>query len=261
MPVPATGRSDWRYLQIFGFPERDALKLVNWNVNRAAPWSKHFRGVEIVRRIDRLSPEVVCLTEVHPALLKDGHKISAGIRDSPRKVLLWSREPWKHEDYVGDARIAPGRFVSGVTRTSVGEVTVVGLCVPWERSRVKAGYSRPWDDHKVFLEQLAAVLACAPAERLVVMGDFNQSGVQSGRPRPASDAARRAALLQRAIPPHVTPITFGFECCGRITIDHIALSADLSAKTLEVISNVHGERELSDPGRCGVVAEVFVRGS
>ena len=239
------------------------MKIVNWNVNRAAPWSKHSRGVEIVNRIDQHSPEIVCLTEAHPELLKDGHKISAGIWESPRKVLLWSRELWKHEDNIGDDRLPPGRFISGVTRTSVGEVTVVGLCVPWKESRTArfGGVRGCWEDHEVYLEHLAGVLARAPSERLVVMGDFNQRGVKSGRRQPGSDVARRAELLQRAIPRHVTLITCALECCGRGTIDHIALSEDLSAKSLDVLGNIHGDRELSDPGRCGVVADVFVGGS
>ena len=256
VPVPVIRHSDWRYIQSFGYPERDALRLVNWNVNRAAPWSKHSRGVEIVRRIDRLSPEIVCLTETHPELLGDGHTISAGIRESPRKVLLWSREPWKHEDHVGDARMPPGRFVSGVTRTSVGEVTVVGVCIPWDESRTPryGGVRGRWDDHEDYLERLAGVLSRAPSERLVVMGDFNQ---KFDRPRPGSAAALRAALLRQAIPKHVKVVTLAHEHRG---LDHIALSDDLVANSLDEISNIHGERELSDPGRCGLVADVFLRG-
>ena len=78
------------------------MKLVNWNVEWATPRSK--RSSEIVKRIDRHSPEIVCLTETHPELLKGGHAVGAhpgygyGIRKDRRKVLLWSREPWKRVD-------------------------------------------------------------------------------------------------------------------------------------------------------------------
>ena len=231
------------------------MKIVNWNVNRAAPWSKHSRGVEIVRRIDRLSPEIVCLTETHPELLTNGHKISTGTQVSRRKVLLWSREPWKHVDDVGDARMPPGRFVFGVTSTSLGEVTVVGLCIPFDDSRTPkyGGVRRKWEDHEDYLEHLAGVLSRGPSERLVVMGDFNQ---KFGRWRPGSAVARRAALLRQAIPPHVTVVTFAPEYRG---LDHIALSHDLVAHSLDEINNIHGERELSDPGRCGLVADVLLR--
>ena len=39
-------------------------------------------------------------------------------------------------DDVGHASLPPGRFVSGVTQTSVGEVTVIGVCIPYSGSRV-----------------------------------------------------------------------------------------------------------------------------
>ena len=230
----------------------DPLKIINWNVNRATPRSKNSRAVEILNRINQHSPEIVCLTETHPELLKDGCKISAGIRENCRKVLLWSRKPWKRvDDNIGDDRLPPGRFISGVTQTSVGEVTVVGLCIPWCGSRVKAGYKGKWEDHKDYLKHLAGVLSRKPSKRLVVMGDFNQ---KSGRRLPGSEAAHRASLLQRAIPPQVTLVT-----CALETIDHIALSADMEVGSLDVISNIPGERELSDRGRFGVVAHVSVR--
>ena len=229
------------------------MKLVNWNVNRAGPWSKDARGVEIVNRIKQHSPEIVCLTETHPKLLEGPNKISAGIGESLRKVLLWSREPWEHVDEIGDDRMPPGRFISGVTRTSVGEVTVVGLCIPWEGSQCGARNSgkrrKPWEDHELYLEHLAGVLARAPSERLVVMGDFNQKIGRFARPR-----SRRAVLLERAIPPHVRVATSALEYRG---IDHIALSTDLAVEC----DVIRGKRELSDPGRFGIVADVFVRGS
>lgn len=135
------------------------MKIINWNVNRAKPRSKNSRGVEILNRINQHSPEIVCLTETHPELLKDGCTISAGIREYSRKVLLWSREPWKRvEDNIGDDRLPSGRFISGVTQTSVGEVSVVGLCIPWSGSRVKAGCKEKWEDHKDSLKHLAEVL-------------------------------------------------------------------------------------------------------
>ena len=241
------------------------MKLVNWNVKWATPRSK--RSVGIVNRIDRHSPEIVCLTETHTELLRDGHTIGArsdygyGTRDDRRKVLLWSREPWEQMDDVGDDRLPPGRFVSGVTRTSLGELTVIGLCIPWQGSRSGAKYSgerrRAWEDHEVYLEHLVRIVARAPAQQLVMMGDFNQTVVANRRK--SSRPAHRAALLQRAIAPSVALATSKVEFCGRRTIDHVALSLDLEAESLNVISNIHGECKLSD--HFGVVADVMVRGS
>ena len=111
------------------------MKLVNWNVNWATPRSK--RSPEILDRVNLHSPEIVCLTETHVGLLQGGHAICAGsdhgygVQKTRRKVLLWSREPWEHVDDIGDGRLPPGRFISGVTRTSHGKLTVVGVCIPW----------------------------------------------------------------------------------------------------------------------------------
>ena len=113
-------------------------KLVNWNVNWATPRSK--RSPEILDRINQHSPEIVCLTETHAGLLQGGHAICAGPdygngrQKTRRKVMLWSREPWEHVDDIGDERLPPGRFISGVTRTSPGELTAVGVCIPWSGS-------------------------------------------------------------------------------------------------------------------------------
>ena len=107
-----------------------SLKLVNWNVEWATPRSS--RRAEILRRIQRHDPEVICLTETHTGLLsQDGHTICSQpdygypIKDGRRKVMLWSREPWEQVDDVGIDSMPPGRFVSGVTQTSVGEIMVL----------------------------------------------------------------------------------------------------------------------------------------
>ena len=159
-----------------------SMKLVNWNVNWATPRSNRFP--KILDRVYQHSPEIICLTETHAGLLQGGHAICAGpnygygIQKPHRKVVLWSRQPWEHEDYIGDDRLPPGRFISGVTRTSLGELTVVGVCIPWSGSRAGARYSgerqRTWEDHEGSLEHLAGVLSRAPSKRLVVLGDFNQ---------------------------------------------------------------------------------------
>ena len=133
-----------------------SMKIVNWNVRSATPRSKH--AVEILSRITQHAPELVCPTETHCGLLRDGHTVRSrpdygyGIQATRRKVLLWSRQPWERVDDIGDERMPPGRFVSDLTRTSVGEVTVVGLCIPWSGSRAGTRYSgerkRVWEDHE-----------------------------------------------------------------------------------------------------------------
>ena len=237
-----------------------SLRLVNWNVEWATPRSP--RAPEIRRRIDSHNPEVVCLTESHERLLsRDGYGIFSradsgyGIREGRRKVMLWSMQPWVRVDYLGVDSLPPGRFVSGVTRTSLGELTVVGVCIPWFGSRTEAGREperRRWEDHEQYLDGLAHVLKGMSAQRLIVMGDFNQvigPGGRAGR--------ERQLALREAFPASMTIATSALGYEGRRSIDHIALSADLAAESLGVISNVDDGRKLSD--HFGVVADLSLR--
>ena len=170
-----------------------------------------------------------------------------------RKVVPWSREPWHQVDDVGVASIPPGRFVSGVTRTACGDLTVIGICIPYRDSRVRwtnDGVKRGrWQDHREYLARLPEVLERATSKRVVVLGDFNQQVGQSGyAPAQVRD------LLRDAIPSHITIATAALGFGGRRVIDHIALSRDLSASSLRMISRFHEHRALSD--HPGVVAEL-----
>ena len=237
------------------------MLLVNWNVEWVTPRSNR-RG-QILRRIELLSPEVICLTETDIGLLADkGHTIysmpdQVQTVDTRRKVLLWSREPWRQVDDVGVQTMPPGRFVSGVTSTSVGDVTVIGVCIPWHGSRMRYtndGIKRKaWEDHKQFLALLPELLERMPHRRLVMVGDFNQQIGQPGyAPRHVRDA------LQSTIPPwlSIATSTLGFN--GGRAIDHIALSEDLAAESLGTTSNVYEGRKLSD--HFGVFADISARG-
>ena len=240
-----------------------ALSLVNWNVEWATPRSR--KTAEILSRIDRHSPDIVCLTETHTDLLsRDGYTICARpdygypITEGRRKVILWSREPWERVDDVGTDSLPPGRFVSGVTRISAGEVTVIGVCIPWFGSRTEArrGSKRRmrWEDHEEYLSSLSGVLARTASERLIVMGDFNQRIRQGADTPPNLYEALRSAL-----PPRMTIATSALGLNGRRSIDHIVLSEGLAAESIGVISNLDGGRTLSD--HFGVFAHISARAS
>ncbi len=240
-----------------------SLRVLTWNVEWATPSSR--RTPEILRRISRRGPEVICLTETHVRLLpQDGHTICSQpdygytIKEDRRKVILWSREPWDRVDYVGINSMPPGRFVSGVTKTSLGPVTVIGICIPWFGSRTEARRKLErkmrWEDHEQFLVDLTKVLACGPANRLIVIGDFNQIVGPGSRARPELQLE-----LQRAFPSNMTIVTSALALNGRKSIDHIALSEDLAVESLDVISNLHDGRELSD--HFGVIADLSLRAS
>ena len=238
-----------------------SLSIVNWNVEFATPRS--WRTPEILSRIDRCDPEIVCLTETHDELLpQHGHTICSQpdygytVRPNRRKVLLWSREPWHRVDDLGIDSMPTGRFVSGVTQTSVGNVAVIGICIPWFGSRAEARRGeerrRRWQDHEQYLAGLTEVLERVEAKRLIVMGDFNQVIGQGSRAPRALQLA-----LQRALPPNMRIATSDLVFQGRKSIDHIALSEDWAVNSVDVISNIHEGRKLSD--HFGVAADVSVR--
>ena len=235
-----------------------AVRVVNWNVAWATPRSR--RTGEILRRIDEREPEVVCLTETDCRLLDgDGQVICSrpdyGYRqiEGRRKIVLWSREPWERVDDVGVDAMTPGRFVSGVTRTSLGPVAVVGICIPWFGSRTEArrGPERRerWEDHERYLACLAEYMGHVRTERLLVMGDFNQA-IGKGSRAPV----RLRAALAAAFPPGMTIVTSELVYEGRKSIDHVVLSDDLATDRVEAIGSFDGERRLSD--HFGVAVEV-----
>ena len=234
------------------------MRAVTWNVEWATPRS--WRTTEILSRIDRHAPEVVCLTETDVGLLSQrgyticsqpdaGYKIKMG----RRKVILWSREPWDEVDDTALDSMPPGRFVAGVTQTSLGKVTVIGVCIPWFGSRTEARRKSErkmrWQDHEQYLVGLTEFLGRATAKRLIVMGDFNQVIGTASRARPELQQA-----LQKAFPASMTIATSELGFQGRKSIDHIALSDDWVVGSLDVISNIYEERKLSD--HFGVVADL-----
>ena len=240
------------------------LKLINWNVEWATPRSWK-RAPEILRRVEQHDPDVICLTETHTELwTQEGHTICSqpnygySVKEGRRKVLLWSKEPWQQFDDLGSKSLPPGRFVSGVTQTPGGDVAVIGVCIPWKDSRTEARRKlerkAPWEDHRQYLDAFAHVLGRSYSKRLIVVGDFNQK-VSKGSGEPGS----LLSALQSAFSPRMTIATAALAFQGRRTIDHIALGEDVAAESLGVISNTHGEAELSD--HFGVVAELSAKPS
>ena len=134
----------------------------------------------------------------------------------------------------------------------MGEVAVIGICIPWFGSRTEARRGaerrRRWEDHEESLAGLTDVLGSAKSERLIVMGDFNQRIGQGSR----APRALRLALLE-AFEPKLRIVTSDLAFQGRKSIDHIALSADWAVDSVDAISNLHEGRKLSD--HFGIAAE------
>lgn len=241
------------------------LTVVSWNIDHGAGrWSE--RAPEILRRINQHSPEIVCLTEADNKLLSgNGYSIwpqpyyGYPIKPNHRRVLLWSRQPWRRVDWWGKYELPPGRFISGVTQTSIGQVTVIGVCIPWGASRTQKnrGNRAQWQDHEQYLHGLTEILKNSGTKPLIVMGDFNQQIGQGDNPYPSAGNSVRKKLATTMQAGDLTIATSALGFHGkenvRRAIDHIAISNDLSAEALCITSNwQNSRRDLSD--HFGVVA-------
>ena len=224
-----------------------SLSIINWNVEWASGGSR--RGSEIVRRLESLQPNLACITEAGGDLISCGHTITStgdyGYRivNGRRKVLLWSQNPWTDVDTVGDPELPTGRFVRGVTSTPLGKITVVGLCIPWKDAHVQTGRRNRerWEDHAVYLRALAGVLSTAPRQRLLVLGDFNQTIPRTRAPHEMYDLLTQALgglqiATAGAIDDSATPL-----------IDHVCHTDDLVSFDLTSTENLDADgRPLSD---------------
>ncbi len=238
------------------------MRLVTWNLEWATPSSP--RGRELERRLLTQVPDIVVLTEtVEDFLAGDGYAICSEprpmFRGAPRrrKVVIWSRRPWCAVDVDGRGTLTDGRFVRGVTDTPAGPIEVWGVCIPWCDSHVRTGTcdKRRWEDHLGYLRDLGRLLREEPKTLpRIVAGDFNQRIPRQRNPKYAFDA-----LIETFEP--LTLATAGELGPGaRQTIDHVAHSADLAASPVTVLSEMDGERRLSDHFGVGVELTLVGRG-
>ncbi|MFT7599497.1 MAG: endonuclease/exonuclease/phosphatase family metal-dependent hydrolase [Acidimicrobiales bacterium] len=165
--------------------------------------------------------------------LVDGHALwcepPRGSRFAPdeRKVLIWSRRPWRDIDRAGADGLDSTRFIAATTETPAGPIRVLGVCVPWHMAEVTYPIEvkrRPWELHVRYLKRLETLLSDLK-EPTVVAGDFNQRV-----PRLKYGNRAAAAALERAFLP-LNVVTVGRpQGCSRPGIDHIALSPHLAAE-------------------------------
>lgn len=224
------------------------MKLVNWNLEWANP--DYSRGQELERRLIEQAPDVAVLTETAADFMAGaGHTICSEPRPlfkgAPRrrKVVIWSRNPWRDVDADGGGTLTDGRFVRGVTDTPLGPLEVWGVCIPWQDSHVRTGTcdKRRWEDHLDYLRDLGRLLREEPktAPRIVA-GDFNQRIPRKRNPQYAYDA------LIETFEALTIATTGELDADARQTIDHVAHSSDLSASPVTVLSELDGDCRLSD---------------
>jgi hypothetical protein len=212
--------------------------------------------------IDSHSPDLICLTEGHGDFLESDHTITSEadygypLRPARRKVLLWSRSPWKQVDTKGWDTLPSGCFVAGTTATPIGSLRFLGVCVPWDEAHVTSGRRdrKKWEDHTAYLHGLANIVICEEhGERMVVLGDYNQQVPRKREPVEVAKALEK--VLGQGLHLATSGIIPGVE---RPSIDHVAHTSDLEAVRVQGLSNRSPNgAEMSD--HLGLVVELQQR--
>lgn len=216
------------------------LRIINWNVRWASPNSA--RGALLSQVIFSRNPDIVCITEGHKDFFREGYPIFSdadyGYNSAPykRKVILWSKIPWKDVDYVGDETLPTGRFVCGTTITSIGEIRCIGVCIPWRNAHVSTGRKdkKQWEDHVEYLKGLKSILHREKNSPLVLVGDFNQKVPRNRQ------SIRIYEQLLDSIPDSLNLATTGeLPKLNQQVIDHVAHTRDLLAHNILCIDKYH----------------------
>ncbi len=214
------------------------LEVTLWNVAWATPNSS--RGAFFRRHFAEAGSDVIAVTEGDADLLPaGGHIITSEadygypIQQGRRKVLLWSRMPWRDKDVAANSLLPSGRFIAGTTTTSVGEVRCFGVCIPWRDAHVRTGRRdrAPWEDHKEFLKHLSPILANRPdGIPSVIIGDFNQRVPRARQPLTAFEA------LIATVGDDFELVTAGpIGGTSELTIDHLAVTRELALGGLDYL--------------------------
>ena len=215
------------------------MRVICWNVAWRKPAGEAGRWIR--QRLRRLQPEILCLTEIAGDYGLTGHVITTdpdyGYRriEGRRKGALFSRHPWSDVDCIGDPRLPGGRYVSGVTETSLGPVRVVALCISWSDAHVSTGRKDRvrWQDHMTYCETLPSILDGIDGSLpVIVIGDFNQTFPRSRAPKRAHEA------LSQALLPRFRMATAGpVPGTDRLLIDHVGLDSTLVPKKVRALGN------------------------
>lgn len=237
------------------------FRLVNWNLAWAVPGTARGQGLQ--ERIAAERPDLVCATESYADFFDDefahGHGIGSdpdyGYKSPPRrrKNMLWSRQPWRRVDTVGDPGLPGGRYVGGLTRLGGQqglEVEVLSICIPWMNAHVATGQKnkKAWEEHLRYLNSLGGLLAAKRRQRkmhpLIIMGDFNQRIPRDRSP------LRVYEPLMAALPDDMMVITTGFvPGIERPTVCHVLVSPEIAMVKTQGLENKLPAGQLSDhPG-------------
>jgi endonuclease/exonuclease/phosphatase family metal-dependent hydrolase len=233
------------------------IRIGVWNCEWKTP--KSVKGKRIAEKLAGLDADILCVTEGYRNLFSPhGNVISSHpdcgypIVKDRRKVLLWTRDDWIFTDQIGSPTIPKGRYVSGVTETPLGFLTVLGLCIPWHMAHVTSGKKnrKLWEDHLSYLNGLKDILLQHEGQPIVVLGDFNQTVPRGWQPK------KVFAGLVAALEGQVEIATSGcYPEPDKPLIDHVAHSRHLEPVNVDFISRFDDDgQKLSDHN--GVVVEL-----
>lgn len=225
------------------------MRVITWNLERKKPSTP--TGSAAVELLTSERPDVVVVTEARVGHLTSlgGYEVTSEpppsdrFANDERKVLMWSAQPWRDVDCVGDPHMPAGRFVAATTDTPIGEVRVIGVCIPWHMCdvRVDAKDRRPWEQHQRWLELFEPLIAAECALPVVIAGDFNQ------RVPRRSGGRRDVAELLAHVMGDFTIVTSGMPAgCERQGVDHIAIDQRLEATEVHGWPSDHGGVRMSD---------------
>jgi endonuclease/exonuclease/phosphatase family metal-dependent hydrolase len=175
-----------------------------------------------------------------------------------RKVILWSRQPWHSVDCLSNEPMPSGRFASGVTKTPIGDVHVIGVCIPWRDAHVRTGRHdrEPWEDHLAYLDGLDVVLReSRDSTSGIVVGDFNQRIPRKYTPRRVADRLTSVFEDWNIVTTGCIPVV------SRQAIDHVALRGDIEAVSVEAWDRVDDQgNRLSDHDGYAIAVRQTSRG-
>lgn len=202
-----------------------------WNVEADKMTQK--RKQYISKRLAAAGANILCITEGYKEILpQDGYCISSAPHyynktDKPLRyqVLLWSRQPWEAINNLKPDTIEERLFVAGKTITPIGEVTVIGVCIPYKFRRKK----ELWDVHLEYLEGLRQIFSSGTdLKRTIVVGDYNQRIPPKYVPKKVSEA------LVSALFSHFRIATDGIvPGLDYQLIDHLAYTPDFTVSLLQ----------------------------
>lgn len=221
----------------------DTIRIGIWNAERHTITSSLQEKKQIIKQIlTDLAADILCINEGSVDLAPDnGYSIYSipslkyNHAEDERKVILWSKHPWREVDTIGAPSLPEGRFVYGKTTTAIGELAVIGVNIPWKFAHMSdgKGEKQVWEDHLVYLQGLRhIVVAHKNRGNLIVIGDYNQRIPRSRAPKHVYQALEDAFQGLQIATSGPVPGTFQY------VMDHVAHTPELAGKTIGIMPNV-----------------------